>query len=234
MTRLATLTARLLGALCMLTVALAWVLRLRHRIDRWIELARYPPYPAFLALALLGVLLAPGPRAGAAWRRWPCCRSCWFRSWICTMSRRGVGRAPLRLMSFNVKAYGPTASPDGFGRLAWEIALHERTSSPCRTPTSPTQRSRFPIRSRRRWASGAAPVRPVHHRQPLPDARLPRRRHLLPGEGHHLRDLHDRRPWRRVRPRHRAPAFAARRPNATRHERLGGLAELARELPRCG
>ena len=35
------------------------------------------------------------------------------------------GRAPLRLMSFNVKAYQADNDPAGFGRLAWEIALHD-------------------------------------------------------------------------------------------------------------
>ena len=59
MTRIATLAARLLSALCMLTVVLAWAgFAFGTESTWWIELARYLPYPVFLALALLGVLLA--------------------------------------------------------------------------------------------------------------------------------------------------------------------------------
>ena len=100
-------------------------LRLRHRIDlvdRTRATCRTRPFSRWRCWACCW----PGPRAGAGvWRRWPCCRSCWFRSWICVHRGEASGRAPLRLMSFNVKAYEGRQQADGFGRLAWEIALHD-------------------------------------------------------------------------------------------------------------
>ena len=49
MTRIATLAARLLSALCMLTVVLAWAgFAFGTESTWWIELARYLPYPVLV------------------------------------------------------------------------------------------------------------------------------------------------------------------------------------------
>ncbi|MBS0441573.1 MAG: endonuclease/exonuclease/phosphatase family protein [Proteobacteria bacterium] len=228
MTRIATLAARLLSALCMLTVVLAWAgFAFGTESTWWIELARYLPYPVFLALALLGVLLA----WPSGWR--------WRLAALATLPvvlvpimdlhlHRGEasGRAPLRLMSFNVKAYQADNDPAGFGRLAWEIALHDadviamQDANFANTAESLPDPIKAALGQRQVYLSGQYVIA---SRFPMRDCRSGDI--SFPGEGHHYLictiNAHgvefDLATAHLLTPREGL--------NATRHERLGGLAE---------
>jgi vancomycin resistance protein VanJ len=107
-----------------LVVAVALTLGFRYGSERmwWIEIARYAPYPAYLLPAVL--LVALSWRLGWAWR------GAAFLALVLVVTEvmgLALGRADegsdrMRLMTYNVKAYLAARRPDGFARLAWEIA----------------------------------------------------------------------------------------------------------------
>ncbi len=90
----------------------------------WLELSRYLPYP---------VLLAPGVAAlgVSGWLGWR-----WIAAGLVCLGlaatlgmdlswgRPDVGELPLRVMTYNIKAYKATLRPDGFDQLTREVAGH--------------------------------------------------------------------------------------------------------------
>ena len=90
----------------------------------WLELSRYLPYPVLLAPAALALLLS----SALGWR--------WVLGSAATLAlvasvgmglvwgRPDSGRAPVRLMTYNIKAYKAALRSDGFAELAREVALH--------------------------------------------------------------------------------------------------------------
>jgi endonuclease/exonuclease/phosphatase (EEP) superfamily protein YafD len=115
--------ARLLVA-AGLAVAVGLALVFRYGTERmwWVEIARYVPYPAYLVPALALLVLS--------WRlswRWRVTALAALALVLTEVMGLVVGRADegsdrVRLMTYNVKAYLAARSPDGFSRLAWEIA----------------------------------------------------------------------------------------------------------------
>lgn len=91
----------------------------------WVEIARYLPYPLFVAPALVAVILS--------WRlerRWQLIALATFVIIATQVMGLAVGRAEsgsgrFRLMTYNVKSYLAVRRADGFARLAWEIARHD-------------------------------------------------------------------------------------------------------------
>ena len=91
----------------------------------WLELTRFLPYPALLGPALLALLLA----CTLGWR--------WVLASLVTLAlvvtlamglawgRPQAGGTPLRLMTYNIKAYKALQRDDGFRELAREVALHQ-------------------------------------------------------------------------------------------------------------
>jgi endonuclease/exonuclease/phosphatase (EEP) superfamily protein YafD len=93
--------------------------------DVWAEIARFVPYPVFVAPALLAVMLS--------WllgRRWQCLALATFAV-IATQSmglaagRSQSGSGRFTVMTYNVKSYLAVRKADGIARLAWEIARHD-------------------------------------------------------------------------------------------------------------
>ncbi|MBC7731074.1 MAG: endonuclease/exonuclease/phosphatase family protein [Bacteriovorax sp.] len=90
----------------------------------WLELSRYVPYPAYVLPALLALLLSC--RLSRAWL----VASAATLALVLTVTmglvwpRPDVGGTPLRLMTYNVKAYLAARHGGGFDRLAQEVALH--------------------------------------------------------------------------------------------------------------
>ncbi len=127
MTRSTTFVLERLAALCLLAVLLLWAgFAFGTESTWWIELLRYLPYPAFLAPALLALLLS-WP-SGWRWRGASLAALAIVLVGVMDLQlHRGdtPGGAPLRVMSFNAKAYQAGDTPDGFARIAWEIALHD-------------------------------------------------------------------------------------------------------------
>ncbi len=119
----------LIGALIVLTLLAGGLLGLAFQLDQhprtWIELARYLPYPLWLAPTLIVWLLS------------------WLLGWrwrllasvapllVLTLAMGGVwgtpdsGSGAFRFMTYNVKSYKAKSVPDGYERLAWEIATHD-------------------------------------------------------------------------------------------------------------
>jgi endonuclease/exonuclease/phosphatase (EEP) superfamily protein YafD len=119
--------ARRLACLLIATgfvVAAGLALAFRYGSERmwWVEIARYVPYPAWLVPAL-GLLVL-------SWKlswRWRVAALITVVLVVTEVMGLVVGRADegadrLRLMTYNVKAYLAARRPDGFARLAWEIA----------------------------------------------------------------------------------------------------------------
>jgi endonuclease/exonuclease/phosphatase (EEP) superfamily protein YafD len=118
--------ARFVAALCMLSVVLVFA-AFQFGTERtwWIELGRYLPFPAYLAPAGVAVLLSFG--LPARWRI-----AAWASLTLVLTGIMGLqvhrgedGQAPLRVMTYNIKAYQADERPGGFAQIAWEIALHD-------------------------------------------------------------------------------------------------------------
>ncbi|MBL0094790.1 MAG: hypothetical protein IPP50_22335 [Piscinibacter sp.] len=109
----------------MLAVALVF-LAFQFGTERtwWIELARYIPFPAYLAPAALGVLLSFW--LPTRWRLAAVAALALVLTGIMgvQLNRGEEGHAPLRVMSVNIKAHSPTTSWR-YARIAWEMAMHD-------------------------------------------------------------------------------------------------------------
>jgi endonuclease/exonuclease/phosphatase (EEP) superfamily protein YafD len=107
-----------------LVVAVALTLAFRYGTERmwWVEIARYVPYPAYLGPAVLLVALAW--RLGWAWRGAALLALVLVVTEVMGLAigRPDEGTDRVRLMTYNVKAYLAARRPDGFARLAWEVA----------------------------------------------------------------------------------------------------------------
>ena len=118
--------ARLVVALCVLAVLLVF-LAFEFGTERtwWIELARYIPFPAYLAPAAVAVLLSFW--LPLRWRVAAVAALALVLTGIMGLQlhRGEEGHAPLRVMSFNIKAYLADDKPGGYARIAWEMALHD-------------------------------------------------------------------------------------------------------------
>lgn len=91
----------------------------------WIELLRFVPFPAWLALAALGLI-------ASAWctARWRVTALAALAIVLGPVMGLSVGRADdgsgaLRLMTYNVKAYRATERHGGFAPIAWDILEHD-------------------------------------------------------------------------------------------------------------
>lgn len=90
----------------------------------WLELSRYLPYPALIGPAALALLLS----CALGWR--------WVLASLATLwlvatlamglawGRPDAGGTPLRVMTYNIKAYKAVLRAGGFDELAREVALH--------------------------------------------------------------------------------------------------------------
>jgi endonuclease/exonuclease/phosphatase (EEP) superfamily protein YafD len=117
-------SAALDGVAAGLLVATALTLAFRYGTEQmwWIEIARYAPYPAYLVPAVL--LVALSWRLGWAWRGLAFLSLALVVTEVMGLAfgRADEGSDRVRLMTYNVKAYLAARRPDGFARLAWEIA----------------------------------------------------------------------------------------------------------------
>ncbi len=119
------LVALLIGT----TAAFAVFARLAVESPWWLELSRYLPYPVYLAPPVLALVLAAG--LGRAWRAASVAAVLVVA--IVTMDfhvRVGSGDVPagghpVRLMTYNIKAYKAIERTGGFEALAREIALRD-------------------------------------------------------------------------------------------------------------
>lgn len=229
MTRqLATTAAKIVSAFCVLTVLLVWVaFAAGTESTWWIELARYLPYPVYLAPALLAL----GLSVRLSWRWRLVSLGATLVVLVAVMDlqlHRGgeEGHAPLRVMSFNVKAYLADDKPGGYARIAWEIALHDadvvalQDAGLANRPEDLPAPFKAALGERQVHISGQYLVA---SRYPMRDCRSGDI--SFPGEGHHyvlctisahgvefdLANAHLLSPREGL--------------NATRHERLGGLDE---------
>ena len=118
------LTTLVLGGLAAI-VALALGFRYGTESMWWIEIARYVPFPVYLVPALL--LLACAWPLGRAWRfvalLAPLIVATELMGLAVGWPDEGSGR--LRFMTYNIKAYLARKTPDGFAKLAWEIASQD-------------------------------------------------------------------------------------------------------------
>lgn len=117
---------RLLAFLVVLGLAIAIVLALGFRFGSeemwWIEIARYVPFPAYLVPAL--ALVACAWPLGWRWRLLSLVAPLVVATELMGLA---VGAADengtrLRFMTYNIKAYLARRTPDGYAKLAWEIA----------------------------------------------------------------------------------------------------------------
>jgi len=217
-----------LSALCVLAVLLLWVaFEAGTESTWWIELARYLPYPVLLAPAALALLLS----AWLSWRWRAAALACLGIVLVPVMDlqfNRGgsTGQAPLRLMTYNIKSYFADDSPDGFARIAWEIALHDPdvlvmqdarlTQSPADWPAP----FRTVLQGRQVHVSGQYVIASRHPMQACRPGSI-----AFPGEAHHYITCtitahgveFDVATAHLLTPREGL--------NATRRDRLGGLGE---------
>lgn len=106
-------------------ITLALAFRYGTEAMWWVEIARYVPFPAYLVPALL--LVACAWPLGWRWR----CAAVLAPALVATelmglavgSPDEGAGR--LRFMTYNIKAYLARRTPDGFAKLAWEIASQD-------------------------------------------------------------------------------------------------------------
>jgi endonuclease/exonuclease/phosphatase (EEP) superfamily protein YafD len=219
--------ARLAVALCVLAVVLVFAaFELGNEDTWWIELARYVPFPVYLLPAVAALLLS----LLLSWR--------WRLAALAALAlvlvgvmglqlnRGEAGHAPLRVMTYNVKAYLADDKPGGYARIAWEIALHDadivvmQDAGLGDKPEELPQPFRTALGARQVHISGQYIVA---SRFPMQDCRSGDI--SFPGEAHHYVlctvsahgvqfDL--------VTAHLLSPREGL---NATRHERLGGLAE---------
>ncbi len=91
----------------------------------WVEIARYVPFPVYLLPALL--LVACAWPLGKGWRVVSLVAPAIVATEIMGLSLGApdTGSGRLRFMTYNVKAYLARKAPDGYARLAWEIASQD-------------------------------------------------------------------------------------------------------------
>jgi endonuclease/exonuclease/phosphatase (EEP) superfamily protein YafD len=219
--------ARLAVALC--TAALACLFAaflLGTERTWWIELARYVPFPVYLLPALVGVGLSL--RLSTRWRLAALCALALVPVGVMGLqvNRGEEGHAPLRVMSFNIKAYLAGDKPGGYGRIAWEIALHDpdvlvmQDAGMGNRPEDLPQAFRAALGTREVYISGQYLVASRFPMQGCQSGDI-----SFPGEEHHyvrcVVTAHGV-PFDLVTAHLLSPREGL---NATRHERLGGLAE---------
>jgi endonuclease/exonuclease/phosphatase (EEP) superfamily protein YafD len=223
-------TLVLLGAAATVSLTLAW--RLGDGTTWWIELLRYVPYPAWLLPAVLACAVS----GAFSWR--------WRVLGLLTLAlvigpvmglSLGLGRVTpddkphtmaLRVMTYNVKTYRAEASDEAYGLLADEIARQSPDvllvqDGPHLNRPGRLHPALQAVLAPYHWQGRGQYV--IASRYPLRDCRFDR----LPDEGE---------PW----PYQRCTVQVGSRPvtlvnvhlltprqglNATRHERLAGLAE---------
>lgn len=219
--------AKLVVALCVLAVVLVFAaFRFGNEHTWWIELARYIPFPVYLAPAIAAVLASI--RLPARWRLAALGALALVLVGIMglQLNRGEDGHAPLRVMSFNIKAYLADDKPGGYARIAWEIALHDpdllvmQDAGLANKPEELPPSFRTALGTRQVHISGQYIVASRHPMQDCQSGDI-----SFPGEGHHYVrctitahgvsfDL--------VTAHLLSPREGL---NATRHEKLGGLAE---------
>jgi vancomycin resistance protein VanJ len=106
-------------------VALSIAFRYGAMERPWVEIARYLPYPVYLAPAVVAVMLS-----WALGRAWQWMSLATFALISTQVMGLAVGRAEsgsgrFKLMTYNVKSYLAVRHVDGLARLAWEIARHD-------------------------------------------------------------------------------------------------------------
>ncbi len=106
-------------------VALALGFRFGGESMWWLEIGRYVPFPAYLLPALLLVACAwpLGWRWRAAALLAPALVATELMGLAVGSPEEGSGR--LRFMTYNIKAYLARKTPDGYAKLAWEIASQD-------------------------------------------------------------------------------------------------------------
>ena len=108
-----------------LVTALALGFRYGGESMWWLEIARYVPFPAYLVPALL--LVACAWPLGKGWRMVSLLAPLIVATELMGLAHgspdQGSGR--LRFMTYNIKAYIARKVPDGYARLAWEIASQD-------------------------------------------------------------------------------------------------------------
>jgi len=120
---------RLLAGLVVLGLGVAIVLALGFRFGSeamwWIEIARYVPYPAYLVPAVL--LVACAWPLGWRWRLLSLVAPLVVATELMglALGSPDEGGARLRFMTYNIKAYLARRTPDGYAKIAWEIASQD-------------------------------------------------------------------------------------------------------------
>jgi len=120
---------RLLAALVVLGLVLVVILALGFRFGSeamwWIEIARYVPFPAYLVPALL--LVGCAWPLGWRWRAFSLLAPLVVATELMGLAvgSPDEGGSHLRLMTYNIKAYLARKTPDGFAKIAWEVATQD-------------------------------------------------------------------------------------------------------------
>jgi len=120
---------RFFASLVVLGLGLAVVLALGFRYGSeqmwWIEIARYVPFPAYLVPAL--ALVACAWPLGWRWRALALVAPAIVATELMGLAVGAPddGGARLRFMTYNIKAYLARRTPDGYARIAWEIASQD-------------------------------------------------------------------------------------------------------------
>jgi endonuclease/exonuclease/phosphatase (EEP) superfamily protein YafD len=106
-------------------VAIALAFRYGGESMWWIEIARYLPFPVYLVPALL--LVACAWPLGWRWRALALLAPAIVVTELMGLAwgSPDEGSGHLRFMTYNVKAYVARTRPDGYARLAWEIASQD-------------------------------------------------------------------------------------------------------------
>ena len=219
--------AKLVVALCVLAVVLVFAaFQFGTEHTWWIELGRYIPFPAYLLPAIVAVVLSI--RLSARWRICAVASLALVLTGIMGLqvNRGEAGTGLIRVMTYNIKAYLASDIQGGYARLAWEIALHDpdvlvmQDAGAASNPEELPLPLRTALGTRQLHLSGQYVIASRH---PLSDCRSGDI--SFPGEEHHY--------VRCVVSAHGVTFdlitahFLSPREglNATRYERLGGLAE---------
>ena len=106
-------------------IALALGFRFGSEEMWWIEIARYVPFPAYLVPALL--LVACAWPLGWRWRLLALVAPALVATELMGLAvgSSDQGGARLVFMTYNIKAYLARKTPQGYARIAWEIASHD-------------------------------------------------------------------------------------------------------------
>ena len=113
-------------ALCaFIAVALSVAFHWDAAANWWVELLRYLPFPAFLIPAFLAT--AVSMLLGTTWRALAVGSLLLVLTAIMglSVSVGDKGSSVLRVMTFNAKTYLAKRTPEGFSRIAWQIAEHD-------------------------------------------------------------------------------------------------------------